>query len=158
MPQHNKAARFKGEVQFDTPRQVVWQFITNPSLVSRCVPGLTHWEEIIPNQQFHLVVAWITQTKSNIKFPISLTWDSIEPPCFLSITATSHAKSMNQLRLEGEIHLAEQGDNQAVLEFTAVIHTQNPFFDHLIRNILPKQIDQFFIRVKNQLKKTSPNS
>lgn len=148
MPSPN-SLRFSGEVLIDAPVPHVWQILTSPERVSQCVPGLVNWKEISPKKQYALTLTWLSQAQSKIAVPMRLIWERQEPMTMLCLTAVAFPSTSSTIK--GSVQFDIQSEKkELVLRFTAVIQTPNPFFKQLLKNILPKQIDQFFRCFKKQ--------
>ncbi|MEM7331343.1 MAG: SRPBCC domain-containing protein [Chloroflexota bacterium] len=144
-------SKFVGQVQFSQSLNTVWRFLTSPQLASECTPGLTEWREISPRSEFHLSFLWETPAKTKLNFPTKLTWETLSPPEKLCFSAVTDPKTFGRIHLDGEMALIENKEAETTLEFTAVVQTTNPFINQLIKNVLPRQIDQFFKCVKSKL-------
>src|SRR5204863_7457199 len=49
------AMNFKGTVTINAPREKVWAFLTDPSRLTECAPGLESLDVIVPNEKFRAV-------------------------------------------------------------------------------------------------------
>ena len=153
----HKEIRLTGSVNFSVPLTAVWALLTTPEQVGQCVPGLLKWEEVIPNFQFKLTLAWDGQNRSNIVIPASIQWHIIEPPyhsgqgAVLGLSFQATPLSMTQISFKSDIKLVQLDEKLTRLDFTAVGNTPNPFLDQILKNVLPKQIDIFFSCMMNKL-------
>ena len=147
----NIQSRLKGQVQFDQSIEKVWAFFMTPSLVSNCTPGLSNWAIKVPNQTFDLLFVWETPAQTKLIFPTQLSWQDIQPPQQLNFTAVTESKGFGTIQFSGTLKLVNLEVNKTDLEFTAVIQTNNPFINQLIKNALLKQIDQFFRCIKTKI-------
>ena len=143
--------KFNGQVDFQHDIAAVWQFITEPEQVSDCTPGLTDWREIEPQKMYDLWFLWLTPAQTKLIFPTKLSWKLLDPPNKFCFSAITKPKAFGKIQIDGEIILSEKEKADTMLEFTAVVQTTNPFINQLIKNVLPKQIDQFFQCVKSKL-------
>ena len=48
---------FKGTVTINAPRDKVWGFLTDPTQLTECAPGLESLEVITPNEKFRAVAS-----------------------------------------------------------------------------------------------------
>src|SRR5712691_762027 len=51
------AMNFKGTVTINAPREKVWQFLTDPTQLTECVPGLESLEVVTQNEKFRAVAS-----------------------------------------------------------------------------------------------------
>jgi hypothetical protein len=48
---------FKGTVTINAPREKVWAFLTDPTQLTECAPGLEKLDVIVPNEKFRAVAS-----------------------------------------------------------------------------------------------------
>ncbi|HSP16039.1 MAG TPA: carbon monoxide dehydrogenase subunit G [Thermoanaerobaculia bacterium] len=70
---------FKGTVKINAPREKVWRFLTDPTQLSDCAPGLEKLEIIKPNEQFR-ATASVGFGAVKATFVIDATWMGLDPP------------------------------------------------------------------------------
>lgn len=140
-----------GNVIFPASIHTVWAYATTPVNLSRCVPGLIRWEEVEPNHVFHLKIAWMSQAKTQMTIPISITWDLIRPGESLTFTALAKPSNHSLIECAGDVQFRLAENDETEIGFTAVLKTPNPFLNQIIKNILPSQIDRFISCLKTNL-------
>ena len=70
---------FKGTVTINAPREKVWAFLTDPSQLTECAPGLESLDVIVPNEKFRAVVsAGFGAIKA--RFVTDAQWMDLDPP------------------------------------------------------------------------------
>lgn len=146
-----KSIHLTGTVSFPASVSVVWPYATNPENLSRCVPGLIKWEEVKSNQVFHLKIAWLSQAKTQMTIPISITWDLVLPEERLNFTALAKPSTHSLIECAGDVQFQSKTERDTEIVFTAVLKTPNPFLNQIIKNILPTQIDRFIGCLKANL-------
>jgi uncharacterized protein len=70
---------FNGTVTIEAPREKVWDFLTDPQLVSQCAPGVESVEVITPDQKFR-AVASIGFGAVKAAFITDAEWTDLDPP------------------------------------------------------------------------------
>jgi carbon monoxide dehydrogenase subunit G len=137
------------------PAAQVWQVLISPEEISACVPGLTSWQTVQPNQQFSLLLAW-GRPPHTVYIPILLTWTAVTPPPHLALYA--EATLMNQtITTLGNLHLHSATPTTTHIGFTVTPQTsqENSFIKQLIRQTAPRFIDAFFKNIQTHLQNTS---
>ena len=141
--------RYIGTVDFQIPRQQVWDALLNPDELSHCVPGLLNWRPLKSNQAFSLQLAWAA-ADNPIQFPLLLEWVEQRPPEFLLLKGTMKFSS-SQIIGEGDIMLTAVTPTHTQLQFTAVITTPNKMLDRIVHTAVPQIITSFFKCMKTHL-------
>jgi uncharacterized protein len=70
---------FKGTVTINAPREKVWKFLTDPTQLSDCAPGLESLEILEPDQKFR-AVASIGFGAVKATFVTDATWMDLRAP------------------------------------------------------------------------------
>ena len=82
--------RFEGTVSINAPQEKVYAFLTDPSLVSQCAPGLESMQIIIPDKEFKVIAA-IGFGTVKVTFDVNVEWDELQPPNYAKMKA--HGKA-----------------------------------------------------------------
>ena len=146
-----KRIQLTGTVSFPASVPAVWRYAINPANLSRCVPGLIKWEEVQPNRVFHLKLAWLSQAKTQMTIPISITWDLVQVEERLTFTALAKPSMHSLIECVGEVRFQSLSQQETEIAFSAELKTPNPFLNQIIKNILPTQIDRFIGCLKANL-------
>ena len=141
--------KLSGSVTFPTARHHVWNILTDPDKLSRCMPGLDKWELLQADQTFHLTINW-GNSKHPVHIPVELRWTESTPPQWLKMSG--HAfKGNATIHATGEINLLALNHQETEAQFTAVFTTANKIWAQIIRSNAPKVIDTFFHCLKQSL-------
>ncbi len=81
---------FEGVVTINASRQKVWDFLTDPNLVSQCAPGLKSMDVVVPDKKFHAVVS-IGFGSMKTTFDTEIEWGELDPLNRATITAHATA-------------------------------------------------------------------
>ena len=143
--------RFSGTEHIPAARQKVWQFVTNPEAVARCVPDVDKLEVVDPTRFKAQVKAGIGPVRG--KFGFDITWKELTEP--------SHAQMMAQGKTPGSavtvdstIDLAETSAEETELSWSAdvVVHGMIASVGaRLLDGFARKQAEQFFGCIRQQL-------
>lgn len=71
--------KFQGTVTINAPREIVWQYLTDPEKVSECAPGVESVEVIAPNERFRAVAA-VGFGAVKARFTVDAEWTGLDAP------------------------------------------------------------------------------
>jgi carbon monoxide dehydrogenase subunit G len=110
---------FEGTVTINAPRDEVWQFLTDPDRVGKCVPGLESLEIITPDQKFRAVAA-VGFGSVKARFRTDIEWTELEPPRRAKMKAhgTAPGSSIDSL---SEMVLTDGPDGSTEMRWSADI-------------------------------------
>lgn len=123
--------------------ETIWQAMFNPHLLGQCLPGLTEWQEIEPQQSYRLLLTWsAAQEGPHIQASMLVRWKEAQPFARIGWEATLFLGSQ-ALGLEGNVSLEPNGAGvQVTLE--AVLAAPSPIFSQMGNQVAPKILQPFF--------------
>jgi uncharacterized protein len=143
---------FKGTVTIDAPREKVWAFLTDPSKLTECAPGLEKLDVIVPNEKFRAVAsAGFGAIKAT--FVTDATWMDLDPPnrARMKIHGTAPGSSVDGT---SEMVLSDGANGSTVLNWSSditVVGTIASLAARLMGVVTQKLTDAFFECVRKKI-------
>ena len=143
---------FKGTVTINAPREKVWQFLTDPSQLTECAPGLESLDVIVPNEKFRAVAsAGFGAIKAT--FVTDAQWMDLDPPNRARMKI--HGKAPGSV-VDGtsEMVLSDGADGSTVLNWSSditVVGTIASLAARLMGVVTQKLTDAFFECVRKKI-------
>jgi carbon monoxide dehydrogenase subunit G len=109
--------KLNGSVTINAPRQIVWQFITDPEAVARCAPGVESMQIVEPDKSFK-VVASVGFGTVKVKFNTDVEMLDRQPPSTVKIKARGIG-SGNAADVLADIMLTDGPNRTTDLAWTA---------------------------------------
>ena len=136
---------FKGTVTINAPREKVWAFLTDPTQLTECAPGLEKLDVIVPNEKFRAVAsAGFGAIKAT--FVTDATWMDLDPPnrARMKIHGTAPGSSVDGT---SEMVLSDGANGSTVLNWSSditVVGTIASLAARLMGVVTQKLTDAFF--------------
>lgn len=143
---------FQGSVTIQAPRQAVWAFLTDPSEVSKCAPGLESMEVIEPGERFR-VVASVGFGTVKVTFATDVTWLELQMPERAKMKAHGTAPG-SAVDAMAEMNLADVSDGSTELSWEAEVlisGTIASLASRMMGSVAKKVTGAFFECVKGQI-------
>ena len=143
---------FKGTVTINAPREKVWAFLTDPSRLTECAPGLESLDVIVPNEKFRAVAsAGFGAIKAT--FVTDATWMDLDPPnrARMKIHGTAPGSSVDGT---SEMVLSDGANGSTVLNWSSditVVGTIASLAARLMGVVTQKLTDAFFECVRKKI-------
>ena len=143
---------FKGTVTINAPRQKVWAFLTDPSQLTECAPGLESLDVIVPNEKFRAVAsAGFGAVK--VTFATDAQWMDLDPPNRARMKI--HGKAPGSV-VDGtsEMVLSDGADGSTVLNWSSdipVVGTIANLAARLMGVVAQNLTDAFFEWVRKEI-------
>jgi carbon monoxide dehydrogenase subunit G len=142
----------KGEVSIKAPRQVVWDFLTDPEQIGQCVPGVEKIEVIEPDSKYHGVLSiGLGSVKARFSGDVDI----------LELDEPSHAKMKAHGSSSGsaadavsEMHLSDGPGGATMVRWTADVSISGQLASLVSRLMVPvsqKLSDQFYAEVRRRI-------
>lgn len=150
---------FEGTVNIKAPRKMVWEFLTDPHLVSKCAPGLESLDIVTPDKEFK-VVASIGLGSVKVRFANDVEFverDELER-AKIKVHGTAPGSSMDVI---SEMILADGPDGSTDLQWTAEIVVMGKIASlasRLMGSVTKKLTGEFFNCVKEKIEAQSTTS
>jgi uncharacterized protein len=144
---------FKGTVRINAPRQKVWNFLTDPTQLSDCAPGLEKLEIIKPNEQFR-ATASVGFGAVKATFVTDATWTGLDAPNHASMKIRGKAPGSG---VEGTSEMAlRDGDKpgETILDWSSdvtVVGAIASLAARLMGPVTQKITDSFFENVRKKI-------
>jgi carbon monoxide dehydrogenase subunit G len=148
--------QFNGSVNFDAPREKVWEFLKDPLAVGRCAPGMKSVEIIEPEKQFR-VLAGISFGTVNVSFDTTVDLVELEPPSHSKVRAHGKAPG-SAVDISGDMYLSDIVQGGTRLDWQAdvvVVGTIASLASRLMGGVTRKLSDAFFDCLKKQIESGS---
>jgi uncharacterized protein len=143
---------FKGTVTINAPREKVWAFLTDPTQLTECAPGLEKLDVIVPNEKFRAVAsAGFGAIKAT--FVTDATWMDLDPPnrARMKIHGTAPGSSVDGT---SEMVLSDGANGSTVLNWSSditVVGTIASLAARLMGVVTQKLTDAFFECVRKKI-------
>lgn len=143
---------FKGTVTINAPRDRVWNFLTDPTQLTQCAPGLESLDVIVPNEKFRAVAsAGFGAIKAT--FVTDATWMDLDPPnrARMKIHGTAPGSSVDGT---SEMVLSDGANGSTVLNWSSditVVGTIASLAARLMGVVTQKLTDAFFECVRKKI-------
>ncbi len=143
---------FKGTVTINAPREKVWAFLTDPTQLTECAPGLEKLDVIVPNEKFRAVAsAGFGAIKAT--FLTDATWMGLDPPnrARMKIHGTAPGSSVDGT---SEMVLSDGANGSTVLNWSSditVVGTIASLAARLMGVVTQKLTDAFFECVRKKI-------
>ena len=143
---------FKGTVTINAPREKVWAFLTDPSRLTECAPGLESLDVIVPNEKFRAVAsAGFGAIKAT--FVTDATWTDLDPPnrARMKIHGKAPGSSVDGT---SEMVLSDGANGSTVLNWSSditVVGTIASLAARLMGVVTQKLTDAFFECVRKKI-------
>ncbi|MCP5094011.1 MAG: hypothetical protein GY943_00505 [Chloroflexi bacterium] len=142
--------RFIGSTEFDSPQPTVWSYLTNPTKMAACLPGVKQWQMIEPEKSFDLLFHWPSNQSHDLELPVQLMWTEQNAPTYLALKAITEMGSQ-QLTATGNFTLTAHEHNKTAVSFSVDVTTPNKMLDRMVHTAVPKLANAFFTCLKNDL-------
>lgn len=143
---------FKGTVTINAPREKVWAFLTDPTQLTECAPGLEKLDVIVPNEKFRAVAsAGFGAIKAT--FVTDATWMDLDPPnrARMKIHGTAPGSSVDGT---SEMVLSDGANGSTVLNWSSditVVGTIASLAARLMGVVTQKLTGAFFECVRKKI-------
>jgi hypothetical protein len=143
---------FKGTVTINAPREKVWDFLTDPTQLTECAPGLEKLDVIVPNEKFRAVAsAGFGAIKAT--FVTDATWMDLDPPnrARMKIHGTAPGSGVDGT---SEMVLSDGASGSTVLNWSSditVVGTIASLAARLMGVVTQKLTDAFFECVRKKI-------
>lgn len=144
--------QFEGTEIFNTPREKLWQFLTDPHAVGNCMPGLKSLDVTVPNQKFHAVAA-IGLGNMRAIFSLDVEWVDLVAPESARVKVHGTAPG-SAVDASGEMRLSNGGEGATHLDWSGdvvVVGTIASLTARLMGIAAKKIIGQFFNCIKKEV-------
>ena len=143
--------QFSGTERIPASRHKVWQFLTDPQVVARCVPGVDSLEVVDPSRFKAQVKAGIGPVRG--KFGFDIIWKELNEPSHAHMTAQGKTPG-SAVTVDSTMDLAETTPGETELTWNAdvVVHGMIASVGaRLLDGFAKKQAEQFFGCIRKQL-------
>jgi uncharacterized protein len=143
---------FDGKVTIKAPREKVWAFLTNPSELTLCAPGLESLDVITPNERFR-AVASVGFGAVKATFTTDAEWTELDPPnqAKMKIRGKAPGSSVDGT---SEMKLSDGEGGATVLDWSAditIVGTIASLAARLMGVVTRKLTDAFFDCVRQKI-------
>lgn len=144
--------RLEGKVQIKAPRERVFQLLTDPEAVGKCMPGVDSVEIVTPDRKFRALGA-IGLGTVKLKVANDIEWLELEPPyrAKMKVHGTAPGSSMDTV---SEMFLIDGAGGTTEMSWTAeviVVGTVASLAARLMKSVAQKLTGDFFNCVKKRL-------
>ncbi len=146
--------KFDGSVTIRAKQDVVWEFLTDPHLVSQCAPGVKEVEIVIPDKQFRTNVG-IALGAVKVNFAMDVEWIELDGPNRAKMRARGNAPG-SAAEVEGTMTLSELEPNVIELYWEANVQIMGRIASLAMRlapGVTKKLVGEFFGCVVSRIEK-----
>ncbi|MBS61265.1 MAG: hypothetical protein CL606_08190 [Anaerolineaceae bacterium] len=136
---------FDGSVLIKSKRETVWEFLTDPHLVSQCAPGVQEVEVVVPDKQFRTNVG-IALGAVKVSFAMDVEWIELDEPNRAKMRARGSAPG-SAAEVEGTMTLNESEPNVTELYWEANVQIMGRIASLAMRlapGVTKKLVGEFF--------------
>lgn len=148
---------FEGTLALDAPRDRVWSRLTDPGLVSGCVPGLESFEVVTPSQRFR-IVASVGFGTVRARFVNDVEWLGLDAPnrAGMKVHGTAAGSAVD---VTSEMVLADEPGDATRLTWSAdvsVAGTLASLAARLMGGVARRLTNAYFECVKKRIEERGP--
>lgn len=143
-----------GSNTINAPRGEVFDFLTNPDLVSKCAPGLENIEVVEPNKRFKATGS-VGLGNLKVNFSGDLEFVELDPPNMAKIKGHGTAPG-SAADVVAEMRLKDGEGETTIMEWAAdvnIMGTIASLASRMMGSVTQKLSSQFFDCVKVQIEK-----
>ena len=142
----------KGEVSIRAPRKRVWDFLTDPSQIGQCAPGVEQIEVIEPNKRYRGVVSvGLGSVKARFSGDVDILELDEPNRAKLKAHGTSSGSAADAV---SEMQLRDGPDGATIVNWTADINVSGQLASLVSRLMVPvsqKLSNQFYEEVRRRI-------
>jgi hypothetical protein len=141
---------FEGTSQLKAPREKIWEFITNPDKIGRCLPDLRTLEVESEDRFAAVIRVGVGMIKADFKFKIEIT--GREPPNRVQLKAVGTG-SRSSINLDLAIDLREiSGGSELYYKSDVKISGMMAALgQRIIKDTADKTVSSIFETIKKQM-------
>jgi carbon monoxide dehydrogenase subunit G len=143
--------KLNGTQTFSAPRQKVWEFLTDPQRLAKCIPGCEKLETISENEFSGVLNVGLAAVKGMYNGKVKL--DEMQPPLHYKMLLDGKGKQ-GFIKGTGTIDLEEQG-GQTLLKYSGDVQVGGPLASvgqRMIDGAAKMMIGQFFTALEAEIK------
>ena len=143
---------FEGSVAIRAPREKVWAFLTDPSAVSQCAPGLESMDIVEPDKKFQ-IVASVGFGSVKVTFKTDVEWLELQTPQHAKMKAHGTAPG-SAVDATAEMLLIDGNDGATELKWATdvtIMGTIASLAARLMGSVTKKLVGAFFECVRKNV-------
>jgi uncharacterized protein len=144
--------QFDGTVNIEASREKVWEFLTDPNLVSQCAPGLKSVEVIEPDKKFR-AVAGVGFGSVKVTFETDVEWVEVDAPNYARMKAHGKAPGSG-VDISSTMKLSAGPDGSTKMQWSAdivIVGTIASMASRLMGSVTRRLTADFFNCVKDKI-------
>lgn len=143
--------KLSGTQTFPASRQKVWEFLTNPQRLAKCMPGCEKLETVGENEFTGVINVGVAAVKGVYNGKVKL--DEMQPPSHYKMLLDGKGKQ-GFIKGTGTLDLEEQG-SQTLLKYNGDVQVGGPLASvgqRMIDGAAKMMIGQFFTAMEAEIK------
>jgi len=143
--------KLAGTQTFPAPRQTVWDFLTDPQRLAKCMPGCEKLETVGENEYSGMINVGLAAVKGVYNGKVKL--DEIQPPVHYKILLDGKGKQ-GFIKGSGTIDLEEQ-NGRTLLKYSGDVQVGGPLASvgqRMIDGAAKMMVGQFFTAMEAEVK------
>lgn len=143
--------KLSGTQTLSAPRQIVWDLLTNPDCLAKCMPGCKKLETTGENEYTGEINVGLASVRGKYNGKIKL--EDIEAPSHYKLGLDGKGKQ-GFIKGSGTIDLEEQ-DGQTLLNYSGEVHLGGPLASvgqRMVDGVAKMMIVQFFASLEAEVK------
>lgn len=144
--------RLEGQVEIKASRETVFDYLTDPQSVSKCMPGVKSMEVITPEKKFRAMGS-IGLGTVKVSFTNDVEWTELDPPNGAKMKMRGRSPG-SSIDVTSEMSLADGGEGTTQMNWTAdvkVLGTIASLAMRLMKPVSQKLTGDFFNCVKKHI-------
>lgn len=140
--------KFEGERSIATDEQNLWDLISDPEVLVRCVPGAKEVERKSETHYTGVIERSFAGLSVNLDGEVELT--ELRPPEQITIEAHGRDRvTKTEMNADGELSLLDGDDGKTVLDYWMELSFTGKLPAHLLKGRFNKDIDRFFDNIQD---------
>lgn len=140
--------RFEGERSTTADGQHLWELISDPEVLVRCVPGAKEVERESETHYTGIIERSFAGLSVNLDGEVELT--ELRPP--EQITVEGHGRdrvTKTEMTADGELSIRDGDGDETVLDYWMELSFSGKLPVHLLKGRFKKDIDRFFDNIRD---------
>ena len=139
---------FEGERSIESDEQHLWELISDPEVLVRCVPGAEDVERVSETHYTGVVVRSFAGLSVNLDGEVEMLERS--PPDHMTMRAKGKDRvTKTEMDAEGTLDLRDGEGEATVLDYHMALEFTGKLPTHLLKGRITKDIDRFFDNIRS---------
>ena len=139
---------FEGERSIATDEQHLWELISDPEVLVKCVPGAEDVERKSETHYTGVVVRSFAGLSVNLDGEVEML--ELDPPDHMTMRAKGRDRvTKTEMHAEGTLDLRDGEDSATILDYHMELEFTGKLPTHLLKGRITKDLDRFFDNIQS---------